>query len=297
MQRRVRVRKLPAAFTLIELLVVIAIIAILIGLLLPAVQKVREAAARMSCSNNLKQLGLALHNYHDARQGLPYGAGDGPSKTCCNADTREGWSWAYHLLPFIEQDNLFNQASNSTVLTTPVKTLYCPTRRQPTVYSNGSRTDYAGNGGSRHNTTANPNSGRNDGVFIPAYRGSSLPRPRNTPVGLAHIKDGLSNTIAFGEKQVHQTVFGTAGGDNEPGFNAGWDECVLRFGEVTPEPDSMHPDSSQSTFWSSRFGSSHTGGFNAALADGSVRFFRYGIDATNWLRICTVADGQVANLD
>src|SRR6476646_5666326 len=99
---RAKVRSSPG-FTLVELLVVIAIIAILIGLLLPAVQKIREAANRMKCSNNLKQVGLAWHNYHDNFSYFPPAGDDGPGN-CCSPDTGlfDRYSWTYHILPFIE---------------------------------------------------------------------------------------------------------------------------------------------------------------------------------------------------
>ena len=123
-------RKHRQGFTLIELLVVIAIIAILIGLLLPAVQKVREAASRMSCTNNLKQLGIAVHNYHDAYKCFPPNElwiySDQPAYT---ADHRS-WSWLFFILPYVEQENLYKQVNPAVdahvdkpeVFATPIKT-------------------------------------------------------------------------------------------------------------------------------------------------------------------------------
>src|SRR6516165_3706706 len=96
-------------FTLIELLVVIAIIGVLLGLLVPAVQKVRESAARLQCQNNLKQMGLALHNYHDAQQSLPPGYAAVASYSDGATDTTPGWGWAVFVLPYLEQDNLYRQ--------------------------------------------------------------------------------------------------------------------------------------------------------------------------------------------
>ena len=294
-----RVCRFPSrpAFTLIELLVVIAIIAILIGLLLPAVQKVREAAARMSCQNNLKQIGLGLHNYHGAYSQFPNAGSDGPNKDCCNASTRVGWTWMYHLLPFVEQDNVFNNPVDATVASTAVKIYYCPTRRQPTLYGSAQtgRCDYAGNGG------LNMAEEGWQGMMVRQWRSPSTARPIDTPVEqkrtITDVTDGTSNTIFVAEKQCHQTVLGSSGGDNETWNNSGWDQDHVRFGEAVPQSDAEHPTSASPTFWSVRFGGSHSGGFTAAMGDGSVRFIRYGIDAANWRRLCLIADGEVISAD
>ena len=290
-----RVGPQKRGFTLVELLVVIAIIGILIALLLPAVQAAREAARRSHCTNNLKQIALAAMTHHDTYGYLPGAGSDGPTKTCCNADNRDGWSWAFHLTPYMEQSAVYETTSNSTVALTAVGTYFCPSRRAPGVYGSSAKNDYAGNGGSTSGKAGQ------DGAMMRQWKSLSPVKPAGTKPDarrrLADMLDGISNTLLVAEKQVHHTTWGTAGGDNEPWNNAGWDQCVVRFGNLLPEPDLKHPDSKQPTYWSTRFGSSHPGGLNAARVDGSVRLVSYSVAGPQWLRFCTIADGEVLDAD
>jgi prepilin-type N-terminal cleavage/methylation domain-containing protein len=282
-------------FTLVELLVVIAIIGILIALLLPAVQAAREAARRTQCTNNLKQIALGALTHYDSLGYFPGGGSDGPSKDCCNADNRDGWSWAYYLTPYMEQTAVYELTSDSLVAKTAISIYFCPTRRAPGIYGSSAKNDYAGNGGSRENRYGK------DGVMVRQWASLSPVKPAgakpDTRRRLSDLLDGTSNTLLVAEKQVHHTVWGKAGGDNEAWNNAGWDVCVVRFGNTLPEPDVNHPDDSQSTHWSHKFGSSHPGGLNAARVDGSVRFVSYSVAPQQWLNFCTIADRQPLTID
>ena len=300
-------------FTLIELLVVIAIIAILIALLLPAVQQAREAARRTQCRNNLKQIGLAFHNFHDVYDRLPTGARDGAgaSYSCCNATERVGWSWSYQILPYMEQNNVYDQGTDDDPVGTypivarnGIKAYYCPTRRKPTSYGSGYyRCDYAGNAGQRSGSiTANDTSKGMRGVVV---------QTTLREIRINDIKDGASNTIMVAEKALHPDRHGSDGGDNEPWNNAGWDECVVRHGAgitsagveygLTPLYDLDAPTDTTAvvdkggvswTNWHPFFGSAHQGGMNACLADGSVRLISYNIDGEIMRRISLTNDHQ-----
>jgi prepilin-type N-terminal cleavage/methylation domain-containing protein/prepilin-type processing-associated H-X9-DG protein len=274
------VREVPrAAFTLTELLVVIALVAILLGLLLPAVQKVREAASRMQCSNHLKQMGLAFHSHHDILGKFPHGGTNDPGLSHARPDLRSQWSWCYQILPFMEQNGLHQETSVKVIDTTAVKIFYCPARRAPQLYDGLSKVDYAGCAGSDARDGS-------DGVVRRP--------PTQLPTRIADITDGTSNTIMLGEKQLNAALFGQSSDDNETCFRPGWngDFQVYRIGREPPSQDTREPcDGSPSH----RFGSAHPNGLNIVFADGSVRHVRYSVNPTVWLRACIRNDGEVFN--
>jgi prepilin-type N-terminal cleavage/methylation domain-containing protein/prepilin-type processing-associated H-X9-DG protein len=288
-------------FTLIELLVVIAIIAVLIGLLMPAVQKVRESANRIQCANNLKQMGLGMHNHASTFQSrFPSGGwgwnwvGD-PNR---GHDIHQPGGWIYNLLPFVEADNVarLGQGLTGTAFLNasrdrcgiPVSIFNCPSRRTggpyPDVieYYNAStvtmaaRSDYAacsGNG-TADEIDGGPTSYAQENTYnwgnLSQFTGIIY---RRSQIRFADITNGTSNTYLAGEKYLNPAHYtdGQDPSDNENMY-VGFDNDINR---TTFSPPMQDRRGVQDTF---RFGSAHVGGLNMLMADGSVQFVEYTID-------------------
>ncbi len=299
-------RKQKRGFTLIELLVVIAIIAILIALLLPAVQQAREAARRSTCKNNLKQIGLALHNYHETHKMFPIGhqyRGNFDGITD-NAFGGSGFAWSYSILPFIDQGPLFEQfiperplaqAPNVTLAQTFLPIFNCPSDDKPTNRNNRAvaqqaTVSYSGAAGGYDGYQGgipgnNPNKLRFNGVFDRDNRGK--------PTDVAGIKDGTTNTIMIAEVRWDMNNNGVNnerlyGDCNASGWADGGTNVVFTQGQFAmnwTQPQG-NPQFARTA------GSEHDGGAHFLLGDGSVRFISENIQHTSalWVNAANAFD-------
>jgi prepilin-type N-terminal cleavage/methylation domain-containing protein len=302
-----------AAFTLIELLVVIAIIGVLIALLLPAVQKVREAANRSACQNNLKQIGLALHMYHDVNNRFPPGRYDfTPSP-----GTRHGW--AAFLLMFLEQDNLarnyrwnenWSSTGNQPNRTTQLAIFRCPSAGGPRFDTSGGEvsatvsppaiSDYAPisgiNGGLvtfvGYNTTTWPTAMR-DGVLRTTTAGNGL-----RPVAIAEITDGLSNTVIIAEDANRPLTFRLGKQQTGNVSGGGWASDSASIAVDGADPATGAPAGAVRSCLinctnENEIYSFHLGTANFVLADASVRGISSSVTATAFAPMLTFNEGFV----
>ncbi|MEZ6060347.1 MAG: DUF1559 domain-containing protein [Planctomycetaceae bacterium] len=294
-------------FTLIELLVVIAIIAVLIALLLPAVQQAREAARRTQCRNNLKQIGLALHNYHDVHRTLPSGWIAVLNGQPSPHDGLSGFGWATMILPYLDQQNLYNQLDlnlavndhrNEPFIRKRITAYVCPSDPQPETWwiheadhSHGhvapatmqqdhvdlaelATANYAGVFGTQDLHLCEHVSGAclSDGTFY-----------HNSSVRLRDLTDGTSSTLIVGERLTKPELewFTTWSGmvpEGEEAFSR-----ILGSTDHTPNSRALHLDD---------FSSHHTGGALFCLGDGSVHFISENIDHGVYQKLATIAGGE-----
>lgn len=290
-----------SGFTLIELLVVIAIIAVLIALLLPAVQQAREAARRTQCKNHLKQIGLALHNFHDTRGRLPTGGSYPWANIVYNGGSiddppNNGVGWMLQILPYIEQANLYQQTNPAVVMATPTSIYFCPSRRGGVVINALALNDYAS-----VTPADSPNSwdqfwyGNVWGIPVNApYMGmivrNSAPSGPQRFSRLRDVTDGTSNTLMVGEKWMRPRLYGGGDWHDDRGYSDGWDPDTVR----TTGFKLVNDAESTGYGWEGyQFGSPHIGGAHFAMGDGAVRFISVNINATLYNNLGHRSDGNV----
>jgi prepilin-type N-terminal cleavage/methylation domain-containing protein/prepilin-type processing-associated H-X9-DG protein len=317
------------AFTLIELLVVIAIIAILIGLLVPAVQKVREASSLLACSNNLKQLALAVQNYHDARKKFPtgqYGDYNQPSAFGGPFENSMSWSWMAYTLPFLEQGNVYTTGNipnarldQSSAVSAVIPILLCPSDvlagmgaqvevshylRAPGLLVG--MTNYKGVMGANFCWGTYANGGANGpgiGGEPPTYcecwyvgDGLFFPMVWESPRKMLDVRDGTSNTFMIGEDVYLPGSFGKG----IYGRGYAWAHAVETTLTCAIPPNLLNAASPPSEISDYRlnngFKSLHPGGLQFAFIDGSVRFVTDSIPLGTYRALATIRGGEVAEL-
>jgi prepilin-type N-terminal cleavage/methylation domain-containing protein/prepilin-type processing-associated H-X9-DG protein len=310
------------AFTLVELLVVIAIIGVLVSLLLPAVQAAREAARRMQCSNNLKQMGIAFHNYHDAHKVFPPsyviqpgGGGVHGVPDPYTLDAGPGWAWGTLLLPFLEQQTLHDRLNFSLPCWDSSQYPFVENRLEvylcPSASGTESLMEVKDANGSVLATFGRScyvaNVGRDEPweYTVDDYRGiADGPLFRNGRVRMADITDGLSNTVFIGEHHPRlsdKTWVGVVPGAIVcPSPLFAWGRCeraaVLVHAHSGPSaaeyPQVIHPPNSPLAHACQMF-ADHPGGCNVLLGDGSVRFVTETINQLTWAALATRAMGDI----
>jgi prepilin-type N-terminal cleavage/methylation domain-containing protein/prepilin-type processing-associated H-X9-DG protein len=296
------------AFTLIELLVTIAIIGILVALLLPAVQKIRSAADRVRCANNLKQMGLACQNYHDMFAAFPPGYVTYVGTTNTSV-TSPGWGWSAFLLPYVEQENLFRainfnllieDPTNAVAVQTPVPVYICPadvgipptipvTDATDHVICQAAPSSYAATVGNDYSDVADATG---NGVFY-----------RNSHIAIADVTDGTSSTTLLGDRAWNQALGIWAGAINQgvirPGRQNLWPYATGPAPALILVHNNWINIQTDTDGGLDDFSSNHPGGANILFADGSVHFIAdiigAGIRHDTFMALGTRAGGEVVN--
>ncbi|MEQ8851163.1 DUF1559 domain-containing protein [Gimesia sp.] len=305
--------KRKSGFTLIELLVVIAIIAILIALLLPAVQQAREAARRSQCKNNLKQLGLALHNYIDTTAGIiPRGVNHYNATSCCCETDNGNYAHTIHtmLLPYLDQTPLYNNinfyvdpqdAVNHEVRRTKVTVFICPSALvvDDANYAQHNYPTASANHGwglcGRHGSSTT------NGIFASRWGivDDASGAVYDSQMRLQNVTDGTSNTITFSEFAKGLDYILPTSHKNNMGRS--WYDAAVGWGNIgfSTRIDST-PNNPKATYstthnWGT-VGSYHEGGVHCGFMDGAVRFISENIDGRQWQALCTPRGGEVVEV-